>query len=888
MDYNEEAEFEAMYADEMEAMDDMQSQTAKPQSHTDKHQSHTKSHTPHNKENCSPLKTGLKQQNEFTTGLSTNTTNATNATDGVSDNTQTDSVGPVLEFSFMRAPLQINNAFNNKRKSIGTAITSTTEEVTFEELYPEKEEQQSKRQRETGTHKVYSKAPSGASVRIVTERGKAYLRMSHTTGSVVPASAHTQQLLSFPFSQIKAQVMSSYNEKQREVAAAVERQREVAAAAPADGQHQLWVNTYVPQNYIELLSDDGVNRQVLNWMKLWDGLVFGRKMKEKAAPLIPKWAQNNPNANWVPQYVEPEYDLAGYPYRKTILLCGPPGLGKTTLAHIIARHAGYNVVEMNASDERSAAQFTDVIENSTQMTSALDKEGKPNCLIIDEIDGAGGPAIKALFNILSAGPPKTEFGETKKKAKDKRLKRPIICICNDAWGPALRDLRKIAMIVNFPVTQSARLAYRLKSICNIEQLTADMATLLYLCEKTDNDIRSSLNTLQFMKTKKEPLSMTQLKSMSIGTKDIQQGMFNFWANIFTLPKNVKALSHDKSSKHDQRRLYDILKLVYSTGDYDKQMEGIYENFLTLKIKEANFSKVADCQDWLIFYDTLGQTIKHHMLFELYDYLTYVPIAFHFMFAGSFKPKITNPSQSWQNFQAVQLTTEIVNVIRNECVPKCRLGMTSQYISTELVSYLVRMLCPSFRPVNIQLYSIEEKRAKDVLASVMASYDLSFVQTKNQDGVVLFKLEPDILSLTSYTDIPEIKELSYSVKQMLVKEVELKRIGAGVTGEVVEKVKRAPTTSTTVSNNASAPIKKIDFLKETVPVDYMAKIVKNKDELIRKMEMFNIADCRVLSLCLMKGVRNLHGQVKSFLWHVLCSSLCFVKFSEVSSTSQGLK
>ena len=39
-------------------------------------------------------------------------------------------------------------------------------------------------------------------------------------------------------------------------------------------------------------------------------------MKEKAAPLIPKWAQNNPNANWVPQYVEPEYDLAGYPYRK--------------------------------------------------------------------------------------------------------------------------------------------------------------------------------------------------------------------------------------------------------------------------------------------------------------------------------------------------------------------------------------------------------------------------------------------------------------------------------------------------------------------------------------------------------------------------------------------
>ncbi|NXB74857.1 CTF18 protein, partial [Donacobius atricapilla] len=135
---------------------------------------------------------------------------------------------------------------------------------------------------------------------------------------------------------------------------------EPAPAAQEDSApHCLWVDKFAPRRYMELLSDDYTNRCLLKWLKLWDTVVFGkdtagRKAKPGPAAHAPLSHAKEHPSRWktkvqlTEEILEAELDQHKRPKYKVALLCGPPGLGKTTLAHVIARHAGYNAVEMNA------------------------------------------------------------------------------------------------------------------------------------------------------------------------------------------------------------------------------------------------------------------------------------------------------------------------------------------------------------------------------------------------------------------------------------------------------------------------------------------------------------------------------------------------------------
>lgn len=53
---------------------------------------------------------------------------------------------------------------------------------------------------------------------------------------------------------------------------------------------------------------------------------------------------------------------------------------------------------MNASDDRSPEIFRIQLESATQMTSVMDISRRPNCLVIDEIDGAPQVSFASFIN----------------------------------------------------------------------------------------------------------------------------------------------------------------------------------------------------------------------------------------------------------------------------------------------------------------------------------------------------------------------------------------------------------------------------------------------------------------------------------------------------------
>ncbi|XP_011822411.1 PREDICTED: chromosome transmission fidelity protein 18 homolog, partial [Mandrillus leucophaeus] len=584
---------------------------------------------------------------------------------------------------------------------------------------------------------------------------------------------------------------------------------------PADGQdastHCLWVDEFAPRHYTELLSDDFTNRCLLKWLKLWDLVVFGherpsrkprpsvepaRVSKEATAP--GKWKSHE---QVLEEMLEAGLDPSQRPRQKVALLCGPPGLGKTTLAHVIARHAGYSVVEMNASDDRSPEAFRTRIEAATQMESVLGAGGKPNCLVIDEIDGAPVAAINVLLSILNRkgpqeaepqGPAVPSGGGRRRRAEGGLLMRPIICICNDQFAPSLRQLKQQAFLLHFPPTVPSRLVQRLQEVSLRQGMRTDPGVLAALCEKTDNDIRACINTLQFLYSRgQRELSVRDVQATRVGLKDQRRGLFSVWQEVFQLPRAQRrrvgqdpALPADTFLLGDgdagsltsaSQRFYRVLHAAASAGEHEKVVQGLFDNFLRLRLRDSSLGAVCAALEWLAFDDLLAGAAHHSQSFQLLRYPPFLPVAFHVLFASSHTPRITFPSSQQEAQNRMSQMRNLIQTLVSGIAPAARSRATPQALLLDALCLLLDILAPKLRPVSTQLYSTREKQQLASLVGTMLAYSLTYRQERTPDGQYVYRLEPNVEELCRFPELPARKPLTYQAKQLIAREIEVEKM-----------------------------------------------------------------------------------------------------------------
>lgn len=198
---------------------------------------------------------------------------------------------------------------------------------------------------------------------------------------------------------------------------------------------------------------------------------------------------------------------------KALLFYGPAGTGKTVLIEAYCSENKIDLIELNASDYRSASQIKEVLGRSVQQQS-LFKRGK--LFMIDEIDGIAGKedfgGVGEIIDIIK----KSQF--------------PIILTANNPWDTKLRNLRQYCQLVQFKKIHVFDIEKRLKEICDKENIKYDKDFLRQLAKRSDGDLRSAINDLETISQGKKEVTVHDLEVL--GYRERETSIFDALKMIF--------------------------------------------------------------------------------------------------------------------------------------------------------------------------------------------------------------------------------------------------------------------------------------------------------------------------------------------------------------------
>lgn len=290
------------------------------------------------------------------------------------------------------------------------------------------------------------------------------------------------------------------------------------------GESLLWVDKYKPKSLKQIIGQSGDKsnaKKLMAWLQNWQS---NREANVKPTNRI--FGNNDTGAGM-----------------KAALLSGPPGVGKTTTAHLVCQEIGFSVVEMNASDTRSKSclqsEVMTLLQNSS-LTSfygngkSTTAAGKKHCLIMDEVDGMAGNedrgGVAELIQLI------------------KSSKIPIICLCNDRQHPKIRSLVNYCLDLRFQRPRVEQIKAAMMSVAFKEGLKISPPALQEIIVAANQDVRQIIHNLSMLTSSTKNLSYDEAKiNAQKSKKDIKLGPFDVCRQVFIGGEETRKMSIDDKS-----------------------------------------------------------------------------------------------------------------------------------------------------------------------------------------------------------------------------------------------------------------------------------------------------------------------------------------------------
>tara|TARA_B100000780_G_C21126993_1_gene457819 strand:+ start:1648 stop:2874 length:1227 start_codon:yes stop_codon:yes gene_type:complete len=306
--------------------------------------------------------------------------------------------------------------------------------------------------------------------------------------------------------------------------------------------------------------------------------------------------------------------------KKILLLSGPPGTGKSSLANILLKEFGYRIIEYNASELKGAKSIQEVLTNTLTYRNVVNMfkcNNSPVGVILDEIDtlsdskGSGKNGLKYLLDLVKKNDKTVKRNKSKKDKTTElmNIKSPIICTYNEFKDKKLTILKKYSVHINIKKIPNMLLGTVIDKIAKNEGFSIEFDAKIILMNHAMGDIRRLINLLYYIFVKNKnniTLEDVEIIIKSFKEKDVKMELY----------ESTKYFLNNKINIDESLKLYfeDTMLLPLMVHD------NFHKVILTRKKINANDVKsLVVILDNISNYDKLQNYLIKHQCYGLSKY-----------------------------------------------------------------------------------------------------------------------------------------------------------------------------------------------------------------------------------------------------------------------------